>query len=131
MVVFGDGSQTRDFTYVEDTARGILLAGLSPDTLGETINLGSGREVTVTHLAAQVGQAVGRQDAPVVHAPPRPGDVLRLCADSTKARNLLGFTAQVSLDEGLKRLKDWVLSLPQTPEQLLQQEAVQNWRAAA
>src|SRR5262249_19571733 len=46
LIIFGDGSQTRDFTYVADTARGIMLAGLAPDTIGETINLGTGREVT-------------------------------------------------------------------------------------
>ncbi len=54
MVVFGDGTQTRDFTYVEDTARGILLAGMADTAVGQTINLGSGREIAINDLAHEV-----------------------------------------------------------------------------
>ena len=127
MVVFGDGIQTRDFTYVSDTARGILMAGLSDDAVGQTINLGSGREITINDLAREVVAVVGRPDALVVHDIPRPGDVLRFCADTTKARQLLGFEPGVTLRGGLVRLRDWYLSLGQPPGLLLEQEIVRNW----
>lgn len=130
MVIFGDGTQTRDFTYVSDTARGILMAGVTDHALGETINLGSGQEIAINELAGQIAAAVGRKHAPVIHDFPRPGDVLRLCADSTKARQLLGFEPQVQLRQGLASLRDWYLSLGKPAELLLEQEAVRNWEPA-
>ena len=127
MVVFGDGTQTRDLIYVSDTAAGILLAGAVESTVGQTVNLGSGREVAITELAREVSAVVGRPGAAVVHDHPRPGDVRRLCADTAKARQLLGFTPEVTLRQGLTRLKEWYLSLAQPPEMLLKQEIVRNW----
>jgi UDP-glucose 4-epimerase len=127
LIVFGDGTQTRDFTYVSDTARGILLAGEHDGVIGETINLGSGGEVTINELAALVAAAAGRPDAAVTHDRPRPGDVLRLCADTTRARMLLQFQPRVTLAEGLGRLLDWYRAQPESPEQLLEQEIVHNW----
>lgn len=127
MVIFGDGTQTRDFTYVDDSARGILLAGTSDDAIGQTINIGSNDEITINELAETVKQVVGTPDAEVIRDAPRPGDVLRLYADSRKAGTLLGFEPQVSLLEGLQRLKAWYDAQAQSPEDLLQQEKVRNW----
>lgn len=127
MVIFGDGTQTRDFTYVEDTARGILLAGTDDRAVGQTVNIGSNYEITVNELAETIKQVIGNPDAEIIHDDPRPGDVLRLYADSTKAGELLGFEPQISMDEGLSRLKNWYDSLEQSPEDLLEQEKVRNW----
>ena len=127
MVIFGDGKQTRDFTHVTDTARGILLAGFSDDAVGRTLNLGSGQEVSINDLAREVASVAGRPAAEVVHDEPRPGDVLRLCADTTKARQLLGFQPSVSLREGLARLRQWYLGQGESPEALLEKEVVHNW----
>jgi UDP-glucose 4-epimerase len=131
MVVFGDGTQSRDFTYVSDTARGILLAGDHALAVGETINVGSGSEVTINGLAEKVAAAVGRPDAVVQHDRPRPGDVPRLCADSSRARTLLGYEPCVSLEEGLQRLLRWYGDQHLTPEQLLEQEVLHNWAPSA
>jgi UDP-glucose 4-epimerase len=128
MVIFGDGTQTRDFTYVSDTAQGILLAGLANDTVGETINIGSGREIAINKLANEVVTVLGRSEAVVIHDEPRPGDVLRLFADTSKSRRLLGFAPQVKLGQGLAKLNDWYLSLGHSPEELLKQEVVRNWQ---
>jgi len=128
MVIFGDGSQTRDFTYVADTARGILLAGLSDKALGETINLGQGKEITVRDLADLVRNATGNPEAEIVFDAPRPGDVLRLFADAGKAGTLLGFAPQVSMAEGLEKLRQWYGSLDQDPATLLESEIRHNWR---
>jgi len=131
MIAFGDGTQARDFTYVSDTAAGIILAGEEPSAIGQTINLGSGREVSINELARQVASVVGRPDAPVEHDRPRPGDVLRLCADITRAQSLLGYSARTSLEDGLRKLLAWYREQPFTPEELLEQEIVHNWIPAA
>jgi UDP-glucose 4-epimerase len=131
MVVFGDGTQSRDFTYVSDTAHGILLAGEHPSAVGETINIGSGSEVTVNDLVKRVGLEVGRLDATVEYDRPRPGDVSRLVADVARARTLLGYEPKVSLSEGLQRLLEWYRDQNKSPEELLEQEVVRNWIPAS
>ena len=127
LVVFGDGTQTRDFTYVEDTARGILSCGTTDAAVGQTINLGNGREITVNELAQQVLEVVGAPGAKIEHDRPRPGDVLRLFADSSQAQRLLGFAPRVGLRDGLARLKDWYVASGLSPEKLLEAEVVHNW----
>jgi UDP-glucose 4-epimerase len=128
MIAFGDGTQTRDFTYVSDTARGILMAGLADHAVGETINLGSGHEIAINDLAYEVAAVAERPDALVVHDDARPGDVLRLCADTTKARELLGFEPRITLRNGLTKLKQWYLAHPQAPDVMLQKEISHNWK---
>ena len=127
MIVFGDGTQTRDFTYVSDSARGIILAGTSAAAVGRTINLGSGFELTITDLAKTVAQIAGRPDAAIEHDEPRPGDVLRLYADMSLARSLLGYAARVPLADGLRQLLSWYRSQSASPEELLENEIVRNW----
>jgi UDP-glucose 4-epimerase len=127
MVIFGDGKQTRDFTYVQDTAAGISAAGQTNQAIGHTINLGSGSEITVKSLAQTIAAVTGRPDCEIRHDPPRPGDVLRLYADITKARRLLGFQPTVAFHEGLHKLKEWYQGLGQTPEALLEKEIHHNW----
>jgi UDP-glucose 4-epimerase len=129
MIVFGDGTQTRDFTYVSDTAAGILLAGESDAAVGETLNLGSGAELSINDLARAVARVVGRPDAEIQHDIPRPGDVLRLCADTSAARERLGYTPRISIDDGLGRLLAWYNALGVPAERLLEQEVVRNWEA--
>jgi UDP-glucose 4-epimerase len=126
LIVFGDGTQTRDFTFVSDTAAGILLAGESEATAGETINLGSGWEIAINDLARLVGEACGRP-VTVEHDVPRPGDVLRLYADVARARQIIGYAPEVSMKEGLTRLLAWYSSRGLSPEQLLEREVVRNW----
>ncbi len=127
MVIFGDGTQTRDFTYVSDTARGIILAGSTDAAVGKTINLGSGFEIPVNDLAQEIASILDLPNIDAIYDEPRPGDVLRLYAETTNALNLLGFKPQVSLREGLIKLRDWYLSLGQSPEALLENEIVRNW----
>jgi UDP-glucose 4-epimerase len=127
MVIFGDGAQTRDFTYVSDSAAGILLAGEHENAVGDTINLGFGSEVTINDLARQIADVTGRPDAVVKHDIPRPGDVLRLYADMTHARESVGYQPTIPLAEGLTRLLAWYREQDASPEQLLENEIVHNW----
>ena len=131
MMIFGDGTQTRDFTYVSDSAAGIVLAGEHDDAVGQTINLGFGAEVTIADLSAEVARATGRPGAAVEHDAPRPGDVLRLYADMSHAARLLNYRPGVTLADGLARLLAWYRAQPETPEQLLEHEIVRNWAPAA
>jgi UDP-glucose 4-epimerase len=127
MVIFGDGTQTRDFTYVSDSARGIILAGTTAAAIGRTINLGSGSELTVNDLARTVAEITGRPDAAIVHDEPRPGDVLRLFADMSQARSLLGYEPRVPLPDGLRQLLSWYRAQNVSPEELLRDEVIRNW----
>jgi UDP-glucose 4-epimerase len=126
LVVFGDGTQTRDFSYVGDTARAILAAGEDERLVGQTVNLGHGAEVSINTLAQVVQEVVGRT-VPVQHHEGRPGDVLRLYADTSKAARLLGYRPQVELRDGLRRLLDWYRAQPESPDELLAGEVVHNW----
>lgn len=131
LIIFGDGTQTRDFTFVGDTARGILTAGETEAAVGETLNLGSGFEISVNALAQEIREVSGRAAAEIIYDKPRPGDVLRLYSDSRKAEKILNFKPQVSLRQGLGRLKDWYDSLKRPPEELLAEEVIYNWQRPA
>ena len=129
MVIFGDGTQTRDFTFVSDTATGIVSAALTDASVGQTINLGSGKEIQVLELASTIAQVVGKPSAEIHHIEARPGDVLRLRADSSQAKRLLSFEPKVGLREGLAKLRDWYMGQGKSAEELLEQEVVRNWEA--
>jgi len=109
ITIDGDGEQTRDMAYVLDTAEGTLLAAATPDLTGETFNLGSGEEVSVNEIVRLLLGTLDRPDHPVIHGPPRPGDVRRLLADTRRARERLGYTPSTPLDVGLKRTVEWYL----------------------
>lgn len=102
--VFGDGHQSRDFTYVEDIARGTVL-GLKP--LGyEIINLGSDQPAELLRVVELIEEATGRT-ANLSYAPAHAADVRATWANVAKARELLGWRPQVTLEEGVRRLVDW------------------------
>ncbi len=106
-MVFEDGGQARDFVHVADVAAANLLALTDPSAAqpGELVplNVGSGRAVTILEVARSLSRALGGA-APVVNGRWRPGDVRHVVADSAAATRVLGFRAQVSLDEGLAEL---------------------------
>jgi nucleoside-diphosphate-sugar epimerase len=104
IVVFGDGTQERDFTYVDDIARG-TVAGLAP--LGyEAINLGGDRPVRLSAIIDQIAELTGNQPK-IDYQPGHPADVPATWADVGKARKLLGWTPQVTVEEGLRRSVAW------------------------
>jgi len=104
IIVFGDGRQSRDFTYVDDIARG-TIAGLKP--LGyEIINLGGDHVVKLNYIIDQIAEILGKP-AKIDYGPFHAADVMTTSADIAKARNLLGFEPQVSIEEGLRRTVDW------------------------
>jgi UDP-glucose 4-epimerase len=127
MLIFGDGMQTRDFCHVEDTARGILMSGSCDAAIGQTINLGAGKETSINDLANLIVEVTGSTNAKIEHCPPRPGDILRLYADSSLAERLLGFRPKIDLRTGLKKLLEWYTSQDLQPKELLQEDRPFNW----
>lgn len=108
IALFGDGSQTRSFTYVDDVADAIVTIGLHPDAEGEDFNIGTGVETSIRELLDALWSASGQEGPPpVVHRPPLPVDVQRRVPDIRKIRDRLGWTARMSLDEGLRHTIDW------------------------
>ena len=111
VVEIGATRPTRDFVYVADTVEGFLRAAEQEGVEGEVFNLGSGREITIGDLAQAILAVVGR-DVPLVTAAERlrPGgaEVDRLLADADKARRLLGWQPEVSLQAGLERTVEWL-----------------------
>jgi UDP-glucose 4-epimerase len=101
VTIFGDGEQSRDFTYVENVVAANLAAATAPDACGAVLNIAAGGSETVNTLADTIGRLL---DLPVerVHAPSRPGDVERSWADVSLARTLIGFEAHVGFEEGLR-----------------------------
>ncbi|WP_018896711.1 SDR family NAD(P)-dependent oxidoreductase [Rhizobium sp. 2MFCol3.1] len=130
LIIHGDGTQTRDFSFVTDTARAIMQAAEADEAVGMTINVGAGKEISINDLALAVKSVVGSNSVQIVHEEPRPGDVLRLCADSSQAADILGFQPTVSLKDGLRHLHQWYLAKADSVEELLAQEQKQNWKAA-
>lgn len=103
-VIFGDGEQSRDFTFVSDVVNANLLAaGAAAGSWGRAYNVAPGGRTTVNALARAIVSACGASVEPR-HAPPRPGDIVHSCADSTAATAAFGFRATVSLEDGVRCL---------------------------
>lgn len=106
LVLYGDGRQSRDFTYVENVVAGNLLAAESPRAAGRVLNLASGRSYSLLDLIASLETLLGRA-ADVRREPARVGDVRDSLADITLARELLGYEPVVDFHEGLRRTLAW------------------------
>ncbi len=102
LVVHGDGSQTRDYVFVDDVVRALVAAATAPQASGEIINVGSGVETSVRQLADLVLELTGGR-AEIIYNPRAGSGVTRMCADLTKAEKILNYRPRVSLAEGLQQ----------------------------
>jgi UDP-glucose 4-epimerase len=127
-MIFGDGSQTRDFIYVGETAQWLCRAAECDALVGRTINLGSGVETSVTELAKIIFAEVGLSHIKPNYQPPRPGDVQRHLADVRLAQQILGFNTRVNVREGIRRLLDHVRSQSRCAADLLAETNPFNWQ---
>ncbi len=108
--LFGDGSQSRSFTYVEDIGDAIATIGLRSEAEGEDFNIGTGVETSIRELLSLLWEACGEPGQPeIAHLATLPVDVQRRVPDVTKIRERLGWTASVSLREGIRRTVEWHL----------------------
>ncbi len=104
--IYGDGGQTRDFTYVANVVDGVLRACDAPGASGEVINVATGGRISLNQLFRTMRDMVGATIEPS-YAEVRAGDVKDSQADITKARRLLGYQPSVSFEEGLRRTLEW------------------------
>ncbi len=106
--IFGDGQQTRDFTFIENVVQANLLALTRPGVGGQVVNVGCGDRTSLIELLETLGRLHGKPVKPEF-LPPRAGDVRDSQASIDAARNLLGYDPKVNLEEGLRRTLDWFL----------------------
>lgn len=129
IIVFGDGIQTRDFTYVEDTARGLVEATECDDMIGKTLNIGSNFEISIKDLAYKIAEKVDNSAVKIDFTPERPGDVRRLWADPTKFMELCDWRPQIGFEEGLIKTIDFFRQHPLGVNGLMESEAGRNWES--
>jgi UDP-glucose 4-epimerase len=128
-VIFGDGEQTRDFIYVEETTYWLCRVAECDTLVGRTINLASGKETSVRELAVLVYDAVGNGSIAPEFKPARPGDVRRHLAGVEQAREVLGLQTRITLTEGISKLVDFLRAQPNGVEALLEKTQTVNWIA--
>jgi UDP-glucose 4-epimerase len=105
-LILGDGLQTMDFVYIEDIARANILAAKS-DVVDDVFNVASGVETSLNDLASSLLKVMGSDLKPEYGPARKVNAVPRRLADTTNARQMIGFQAQISLEDGLRRLVDW------------------------
>jgi nucleoside-diphosphate-sugar epimerase len=110
-VVFGDGEQTRDFTYVENAVQANLLACEAPNVSGKVFNVGTGGRTSLNQVLTTLAEISGKR-LEAKYDPPREGDIRDSQADISQAREYLGYDPQVQFAEGLRRTFEWYKSLP-------------------
>ena len=108
--IYGDGRQSRDFTYIANVVHGNLLAADAPEVAGRVFNVATGSSISLLELVERLNALLGTDIAPI-HAPPRRGDILESLADITQARKHLGYEPQVDFEEGLRRSIDYYRGL--------------------
>lgn len=127
ILIFGDGSQTRDYTYVEDTARALVESAKCDEISGLTLNIGSNLEISVNQIAENILEMIEASSSGIEYTKNRPGDVLRLYADVTAFNKLTNWKPLVSFEEGLQKTILWFKKRPEGAKSLLSEEKGINW----
>jgi len=107
-IIYGDGEQTRDYMHISDLIEAYDLILKYDGSLDEPLNIGTGKEIRIIDLANKIIEICGKKgEIEPVHVEPRPGEVKRLVADSSRARKILNWKPKCPLEEGLKELINW------------------------
>jgi nucleoside-diphosphate-sugar epimerase len=106
LTIFGDGEQSRDFTFVDNVVEANILALSASGAAGKLCNIGCGTRVSLNQLVGLLETALGRK-AKIEYLPERPGDVRDSLADISAAKNIMGYVPRVSIEEGLRQTIDW------------------------
>jgi len=110
LIITGTGKETRDFTFVDDTVEGILLAATKKNAKNEIFNLGTGKETPIQKIAELILQLTGNKSK-IVYRPRRSFDyVLRRRMDISKAKKMLGYSPKIKIDDGLKQTFEWFVN---------------------
>ncbi len=116
-VIFGTGEQTRDYTYVTDTAEATVNIYKTPETRGRILNVGSGKETSILELVQLIVKHTG-YNIPIKFEDKRQGDVMRHIADISELKKYVDYTPKVGLNEGIKRTVEWYLNKNGSGEQI-------------
>lgn len=104
--IYGDGEQSRDFTYVDNVVEANILAARAKQTKGEVINIACGQAVIINDIINMINDSLGKNVEPA-YTDPRPGDVKHSLADITAAQNIIGYKPAISFRDGLQKAIDW------------------------
>jgi UDP-glucose 4-epimerase len=126
-VIFGDGSATRDFTFVTDTVDGLIRLGACDSLVGQTVNLAYGQEVSIREIADKLLSLLGKPHLGIQWEPERPADVQRHYADITRLQRSTQWKPDIDIEAGLQRYIDWFTTEYPNPASLLQACQLQNW----
>ena len=126
-IIFGNGENGRDFTYVTETARGIYMAADCDRLLGKVVNIAHGQMITIGQVAQSVASICQRGHLQPVYLPGRPGDVYRLRADIRRATDVLEYNAEIEFEQGLEKYIAWFLETYPDPSDLLEDDPI-NWQ---
>jgi UDP-glucose 4-epimerase len=129
-IIFGDGEQTRDFTFIDDTVRGIIAAASEDSFIGQPVNVACGTEVTVNRVAQLLLQNLGKQELKVEYRADRPADVRRHFADITKLTKKTGWKPAIAFEQGLPKYIEWFRKEHADPSKLLKEVEVVNWESS-
>ncbi|HYP02252.1 MAG TPA: GDP-mannose 4,6-dehydratase, partial [Pyrinomonadaceae bacterium] len=106
-IIYGDGEQSRDFTYIANVVDANQRAAETTRGIGQIINVANGERVTLNERLDKLKKILGKQDAQAEYREARVGDVKHSLADITRARDFLGYAPLVGLEEGLRHTIDW------------------------
>jgi nucleoside-diphosphate-sugar epimerase len=106
LIVYGDGEQSRDFSFIENAVQANLLACEADEAVGETFNIGSGKKTSINQLVEEL-RKIFKADLSIAYNEPSPGDVKHSVANIEKAKRLLGYESTVSFRDGLRRTVEW------------------------
>jgi len=112
-VIYGDGLQTRDYTYVTDTADAAVKVYYAKSTRGKVLNIASGKEMSIKNLVSKIAEIMNCKK-PIIYDKPRPGDVRRFIGSNALARKLIDYEPKVNFEEGLRRTVEWYRNLHAT-----------------
>lgn len=127
-IIFGDGSATRDFTFVTDTVESLIRAGETDAFIGQAVNLAYGQEVSIKRIAELLLKQLGREDLGIEWQPERPGDVHRHYADVKRLQDATGWKPAIDIERGLQLYIDWFKNEYPDPAKLLAECQTHNWK---
>lgn len=105
-VIYGDGEQSRDFTYIQNVVNANLLAAEASEAPGNIFNIACGQRITVNYLAEKLAQIMGKEIKPL-HSDKRQGDVKHSLADINLAKKVLGYSPAITIEDGLEKTVEW------------------------
>ncbi len=126
-IVFGTGDQTRDFTFVSDSVRGMIMAAECDEMIGGAVNIACGQEVTINNIAELVIETSGKENLEPRYEKDRPGDVIRHYADTSKAEKMFNYKPQISIREGIKLFYEWFIEEYPDVKECFKQDVIFNW----